>query len=242
MNEISIVVPCISSLDKFQDFIDELAMHLTTNPTDAEVIVVANDKVRGTDRIVEYIQKQYPWLKFALLQRYGYTRKFGALARLGIAYSSSHYVALIPSYPENDIGIITKMLNKIREGAQVVQAARFVSIDDAKSVPIKFRLYQAIYRFLTNLLLGFKISDSAYGFKMFDRIFIQALGLNQNGYSICPEITLKAALAGGRIEYVPSRVKFGAINRDFKLFNLEGISYFWLLIRGLAHRIGILWF
>lgn len=242
MNELSIVIPCISSLDKFEDFVDELATHLMANPVDAEVVVAVNDKVRLVDQVVDHIQKQYPWLKFVLLQRKGYTRRFGALARLGIAYSSSHYVVLIPSYLENDISIISKMLNKIREGAQVVQAARFISIDDAKCVPIKFRLYQAVYRFLTNFLLGFKISDSTYGFKMFDRIFIQALGLNQNGYSVCPEITLKAALSGGRIEYMPSRVKLGAVNRDFKLLNLEGISYFWLLIRGFAHRIGILWF
>lgn len=242
MNELSIVIPCISSLDKFEDFINELAAHLMANPADAEVIIAANDKVRLIGQVVDYIQKQYPWLKFALIQRKGYTRRFGALVRLGIAYSSGHYVVLIPSYPENDISIIPKMLNKAREGAQVVQATRFVSVDDAKSVPLKFRLYQDVYRFLTNLLLGFKISDSTYGFKMFDRIFIQALGLNQNGYSVCPEITLKAALAGGKIEYIPSKVNSGVINRDFKLLNLEGISYFWLLIRGFAHRAGILWF
>jgi len=115
-----------------------------------------------------------------------------------------------------------------------------MTITDAKNVPLRFRFYQTIYLFLTRLFLGFRISDSTYGFKMFDRLFIQAMGLNQNGYSICPEITFKALLAGGRVEYLASSMKSTPINKDFKLYE-EGIKYLWLLIRGFGHRMGILW-
>jgi hypothetical protein len=133
------------------------------------------------------------------------------------------------------------MLTKIRLGAQVVQATRYTRKGLTLKVPFRFRLYQDIYRFLTRVLLGFRISDSTYGFKMFDRIFIQAIGLNQNGHSICPEITIKALLAGGRVEYITSTNKSIPINRDFKLYQ-EGLGYFYLLSRGLVHRLGILWF
>lgn len=241
MNELSIVIPCVSSTDALPGFIDELATYLTTNPSDVDIIVVANEKAESVEDIVECIQKKYPWLKFTMLQRRGHTRNYGALARFGIAYSASHYVVLISSYGENDISIVPEMLNRIRKGVQVVQATRYASDADARVVPLRFRAYQFIYRSLTRILLGVSISDSTYGFKMFDRVFIQAMGLTQNGYSICPEITFKTFLAGGKVEYIPSRVKSTPVNKDFKLHE-EGIKYLWLLLRGFAHRIGILWF
>jgi len=240
MSELSIIIPCVSSIVTPQ-FIDELAIYLASNPSDVDIIVIVNERVPSIGRLVHYVRKKYPWLKFEILQRSGGSRRYGALARFGLAYSTSLYAVLISSYGENDISVIPKMLSKIREGAQVVQATRFLTVTDAKKVPLRFRIYQTIYRFLTKVFLGFRISDSTYGFKMFDRLFIQAMGLNQNGYSICPEITFKALLAGGRVEYIASSMKSTPINKDFKLYE-EGIKYLWLLIRGFGHRLGLLWF
>lgn len=241
MNELSIIIPCLSSIDLLNERINELAIYLMKNPIDIEIIVVANEKVQSLVRIVEYVKERYPWMKFTALQRKGYSRNYGALARFGIAYSLSHYVVLVSSHGENDISVIPEMLAKMRAGAQVVQATRYSRKKDAKKIPFRFRLYQDIYRFFTRSLLGFRISDSTYGFKMFDRIFIQAIGLNQNGYSICPEITIKTLLAEGRVDYITSTNKPISINRDFKLY-IEGIGYFWLLLRGIMHKKGILWF
>jgi dolichol-phosphate mannosyltransferase len=223
------------------ELIDELAVFLMKSPSDTEIIVVANEKVQSIGNIVHYVKNKYPWMKFEMLQIKGGTRSYGALVRFGVAYSSSRYALLVSSSGENDFTLIPKMLSKIREGAQVVQASRYSSSNNSKDVPFKFRFYQHIYRSLAKLLLGFKVSDSTYGFKMFDRVFIQALGLNQNGYSVCPEITFKTLLAGGKVEYIASSNKSSTINRDFKLYK-EGIGYLWLLVRGFMHRIGILWF
>ncbi|MGD0335719.1 MAG: glycosyltransferase [Candidatus Omnitrophota bacterium] len=241
MNELSVIIPCISTTELLPALVDELAGYLMANPSDVDIIVVANEKSYTPNNLSGYVQSNYPWLKFEMLQLKGGRRSFGALARFGIAYSTSSYVVLVSGYGEDDIGIIPKMLNQIRNGAQVVQATRSGSLSNKNDVSFKFRLYQALYRFLIKLLLGIKIKDSTYGFKMFDRVFIQSLGLNQNGFSICPEITLKALLAGGRVEYVDSKVKSKPLNKDFKLYK-EGISYLWLLLRGFAHRLGILWF
>ncbi len=241
MNELSIIIPCVSSVDMLPRFINELAFYLMRNPGDIDIIVVLNEKIHSVEDLVHHVRKKYPWLKFEVLQRVGDPRNYGALVRFGIAYSTSRYVVLVSPYGHDDISIIPSMLDKIRKGAQVVQATRYSSIDDSRNVRLSFRIYQHIYRFLTRLLLGFKISDSTYGFKMFDRILIQSLGLNQNGYSICPEITLKALLAGGEVEYISSSLKSTSILSDFKVYK-EGMGYLWLLIRGFAHRMGILWF
>lgn len=241
MNELSIIIPCVSSVDMLPQFIDELATYLMSNPSDIDIIAVVNEKVRSMKDVARYVRERYPWLKFETLQRAGNPRHYGALARFGVAYSTSRYIVLVSPYGTDDLSLIIPMLNKIRGGMQVMQATRYTSAADAKMVPLRFRIYQFIYRCLTKVLLGMNISDSTYGFKMFDRIFIQSMGLTQNSYSICPEITFKALLAGGKVEYIPSSIRSAPIDRDFKLHE-EGVKYLWVLIRGFAHRIGILWF
>jgi len=241
MNELSIIIPCVSSVDILPGFIDRLATYLMSNPSQIDIIIVANESAGSMRDIVHYIRKKYPWLKFEVLQRVGKKRNYGALARFGVAYSTSHYVVLVSPYGEDDVSIITQMLNKIRNDAQVVQAIAHYSKAESNRKQIKFNIYRLIYRFLARVLVGVKIKSATNRFKMFDRVFVQGLGLAQNGHSICPEITFKVLLAGGKLEYVTSNFKSAPINKDFKLYK-EGIGYFWLLIRGFAHRLGILWF
>lgn len=241
MNELSVIVPCVSTIESLPHFIDDLARYLRANPSDVELMVVANASAHAPENILKYVRAKYPWLKLVMLQRKGSDVSFGALTRFGVAHASSRYAVIVSPYGEDDLTIIPQMLAKIRSGAQVVQATRYTKPEDARKVQLLFRSYQIIYRFLTKMLLGIKITDSTYGFKMFDRAFIQALGLTQNGYSISPEITLKAVLAGGKVEYVPTTVNLSPLNKDFKLAR-EGLGYFWLLVRGAAHRRGILWF
>ena len=241
MNELSIIVPCLASVEELPEFMDELAEYLMENPGDVETIIVTNENHHQNISIADYVKKKYPWLKFCMLQKIGPSNSYGAIARLGIAYSSSRYAVLVSPYGEDDISLIGKMLSLIRNGAQVVQATRFTLQKDSETVQLRFRIYQYIYRNFTKLLLGHNISDSTYAFKMFDRVFIQAVGLTQTFRSISPEITLKGLLAGGKVEYIPAGIRPKQIGSKFKLHK-DGFGYVWLLLRGLGHRIGITWF
>lgn len=242
MNELSILVPCLSSIDIIPGFMDKLSTYLMGNPADVEVIITTNENAGSLISIADYVKKKYPWLKFRLLQKNGESNGYGALVRFGLAYSTGRYAVLVSPYGEDDISIINKMLDMIRKGAQVVQATRYSDPDNSKTVSLKFRAYNHIYRLLTKYLVGLKISDSTYGFKMFDRIFMQALGLTQNGRAVSPEIILKAVLAEGKVEYLPSAIGTEKIGNKFKLHK-DGPGYFWLLIRGFAHRTNtVIWF
>ena len=241
MNELSIIVPCLSSVDELPNFIDELADYLMGNPSDVEIVIITSENLHKNISVTNYVNVKYPWLKFRMLQKLGTSTSYGALARLGLAYSTSRYAVLVSPYGEDDISIITKMLNMIRKGAQVIQVTRYALPEDTETVQLRFRVYQYIYRFFTNILLGHKVSDSTYAFKMFDRTFIQAVGLTQTGRSISPEITLKGLLAGGKVEYLPSGVRPKQIGSKFKLYK-DGCGYVWLLLRCFGHKIGISWF
>jgi len=242
MNELSIIVPCLASIEVVPEFIGLLSKHLMGNPADIEIIVVANENAGSFQSVTDGLQEKYPWLKFKMLAKNGQSNGYGALTRFALAYSTSRYAVLVSPYGEDAIPTINKMLGIIRKGAQVVQASRYSDLESSERVPKKFRVYQHIYRKLVKYLLGVKASDSTYGFKMFDRIFIQAVGLTQNSRAISPEISIKAILAGGRIEYLSSRIKPVEIGGKFKL-SKDGLGYLWLLVRGYLHRFRIIsWF
>ena len=124
------------------------------------------------------------------------------------------------------------MLAALPSGAPVAHEARYTRAEDARTLSWQFRAYQAVYRALVRVLLGHIVTDSTYGYKMFDRVYVQALGLTQNGYALCPEITLKGLLGGGRIAYVPTAPKSVRAG-DFRLLR-DGPAYAWLQI-GRAH-------
>lgn len=241
MNELSIILSCVSTVDSLSGFIDKLALYLMSNPSEIDVVVVANEEVSSVGRLVHYVHRKYPWLKFEVLVRTGHRRDYGSLARFGIAYSTSRYVVLLSPYGHDDFSIITPMLNKIRKGSQVIQAISELPKADRSRRQVMFNAYRLVYRFLAKTLIGVEIRSATNSFKMFDRVFVQALGITQNGYSICPEITFKVLLAGGTVEYFTSNAEVAPIDVNFKLWK-EGINYFRLLIRGFLHRIGLLWF
>ncbi|MEK7529836.1 MAG: hypothetical protein AAB570_02835 [Patescibacteria group bacterium] len=241
MNELSIVIPCLSSLRELPDFFQHLSGELMKNSTDVDVIVVTQEHAQEATKIAAHVKERYPWLQCSVLQSTGGPKSYGALARFGTAYSSSRYVALVSPYNEDDLSILGTMLSRARGGAQLVQATRYADTDAASGMPWKYRLYQRLYRFLVRLCVGADVTDSTYAYKLFDRTFVLALGLTHNGYSVCPEITLKSLLAGAHVAYVPTTFRVSDLNQDFHLLK-EGVGYLRVLWRAVAHRMGVQWF
>ena len=87
------------------------------------------------------------------------------------------------------------------------------------------------------------MTDSTYGFRAFNRIYVLALGLSSNRFNVCPEMTFKVLLSGADVDYVagsPQPVGVGGAEK-FKLPN-EILGYTWVLVRAALHRVGIRWF
>ncbi|MCK4789359.1 MAG: hypothetical protein KAV87_36795 [Desulfobacteraceae bacterium] len=241
MNELSVVIPCVSSVDALSEFVDKLTAHLMDNPSEIDVVIVANESAGRMEDFMRRTQERYPWLRFEVLVRSGSKRNYGALARFGIAYSTSRYVVLVSPYGPDDVSIIDQMLKKIRGGYQVVQAIMESPQAASTAVGARYSVYRSVYRWLASILAGVEIRSATNTFKMFDRVFVQALGLTCNNHSVCTEITFKVLLAGGKLAYVTSNAGTFSVNNDFRIYR-DGIGYSWVLVRGFLHRVGVLWF
>jgi hypothetical protein len=140
--------------------------------------------------------------------------------------------------------LIPTMIAELRGGAHLVLCSRFEGDrNPAAHLPRRFVVYQTVYRRAIKVLLGADIPDSTYGFRAFNRTFVQALGLTARRMSVCSEITFKVLLAGGvmtRVRGAPT----GPMVRDqskFRLRNELG-GYALMLVRARLHRAGLAWF
>jgi hypothetical protein len=126
----------------------------------------------------------------------------------------------------------------------MVVCSRYIRAEDARRVGRTYRMYQRIYRASAKALLGQEVTDSTYGFRAFNRQYIQAIGTSANRFNIFPEMTFKVLESGGNIEYLsgaPQPVGVGG-SEKFKLPN-EILGYAGVLGRAVLHRSGVLrWF
>jgi polyisoprenyl-phosphate glycosyltransferase len=206
------------------------------------VLIVDDASSDGTVELSAALSQRLPELHIRVLQRSKPNPGFGALVRYGIAHSSGRYCAFVAPDGTDPVSLLPTMVQQLREGRQLVICSRYLT-DDGVAVSHRYRVYQWIYRAAIRLLLGREITDSTNGFRAFDRVFVQALGLSSNRFSICPEMTFKATLAGGEVGYLAGQPlpRPGAGSEKFKLSN-EIAGYGIVLMRAALHRLGIRWF
>jgi dolichol-phosphate mannosyltransferase len=93
------------------------------------------------------------------------------------------------------------------------------------------------------MVLGQRIPDSTYAFKMFRRRETLGFGLSQNRFSISPEITFKSILMGGTVKYIAGAQGVRVYGVSKFVFRKEGIGYGYCLVRAFLHRLNLVyWF
>jgi dolichol-phosphate mannosyltransferase len=240
--ELSIIVPCLNERENLPIIIPKLADLIIHHKLDAELVILDDASVDDTFAVARDIMSRYQGIQWCLFRRYQPRRGYGAVIRYGLAQAIGKYAISVSADDVDPIEMIPGFLQKMREGAAMVQCSRYLRSEDANTIPFKYKFYQSIYRRLVKILLKQNIRDSTYSFKMYERVPMLAIGLTSNRFSISPEITFKTLLAGGRIEYVPGSQGTRVYGTSKFKFLKEGRGFSWVLFRSALHRIGILWF
>jgi dolichol-phosphate mannosyltransferase len=236
-------MPCLDEEATLRAAVGQLSEVVTQASLDAELIILDDESRDGTLTVAAQLIDDYPSLRIRVFHRVRRRRGFGAIARYGLAHATGRYCAFVSADGADPVHLLPEFLRRLRSGAQHVQCSRYVRPEDAHAVPAKYRLYQVVYRWLIRRLLGREIKDSTYGFRAFDRTYIQALGVTSNRFNLCPEITFKVLLSGGKTEYIPGHPTPYETGGSAK-FQLphESLGYLYVLFRATLHRIGLYWF
>jgi glycosyltransferase involved in cell wall biosynthesis len=241
--ELSILIPCLNEEENIPLILNDLnTMIQKYHLANIEIFVLDDSSADHTYTKAVELAKRYKDLNIQIVQRYEPRRGYGAIIRFGISIARGKFCVPVSADGVDPIDIIPVMLEKMRKGTSIVQCNRYVDPNDARTIPFKYKFFQSIWRFLIRFLLKENILDTTYSFKMFRRVDVLALGIFSNGFSISPEIFLKALLSQGKIEYIPRGQGTRALGESKFSFVREGFGYSYVLLRAWMHKIGILWF
>ena len=241
--ETSIVIPTLDDAATLGATVERLNRVTASLGAAAEVLIVDAGSEDGTLAEAAALADRYPLLHMRVLVRDRGSSGFGSLVRLGVAYSQGRFCVLVMPDARDPIDLIPKMVAELRAGAHLVLCSRYEGTDAIANLPRRFAAYQTIYRRAVRLLLGVDIPDSTYGFRAFNRTFVQALGITGRRMAVCSEITFKVLLAGGKTTRVAGGPT-GPMLREqskFRLGNELG-GYALTLARARLHKAGLSWF
>jgi dolichol-phosphate mannosyltransferase len=242
--ETSVLVPTLDDASTLGATLERLNTAMATSGAPVEVLIVDAGSRDGTLELAAELADRYPLLHVrVLVQERGHSG-FGTVLRLGMAYAQGRYCVVLMSDARDPVELIPKMLTELRGGAHLVLCSRYEGGEAAdSSTPRRYAVYQSLYRRAIRLLLGVDIPDSTYGFRAFNRKFVQALGITGRRFSVCSEITFKVLLAGGKTVRVKGAQTGPMVTEQskFTLRNELG-GYGLTLLRAALHRAGLRWF
>lgn len=187
--KVSLVIPAMNEegcLSRFCPEIAALNFH--------EVIVVDG---HSSDNTVA-VAKQFG---FITMTQPG--RGYGDAVRAGYARATGDVIAMLDADGSQDPADFPKMVRGLSDGYDMVIGTRYapggMTHDDTPVRALGNWLFTRAY----NLLFWQNLTDSLYVQCVFRRELLEKMTLEANDFSLCIELTVKAAMAGAKIGEVP---------------------------------------
>ncbi len=192
-------------------------------------LIVVNDN--STDRTREIVRKlQEESDDLVLVNRRG-NHGLGRCINRGYEEVEGGVIVVVMADLADDVAAIPAMLEKIREGYDLVSASRYIPGGEGEH---RDRVKHFLSRLLggtLKLLVGLPTNDATNAYKMYRADILDRIGiLRSDNYTTGLELTVKAHLAGFKIAEVPTiwQDRTGG-KSHFKLFQVGPEYCRWFL-------------
>jgi len=193
--ELSIVMPCLNEARTLPLCLQKAQSFLAEHKIDGEIIVADNG---SSDNSV--ILAQDLGVRVLVVAEKGY----GAALAGGIAAARGHFVIMGDSDDSYNFKALMPILQRLREGAQLVVGNRFQGGIKPGAMPWLNRyLGNPLLSFLGRLFFKIPLGDFHCGLRGFVREAILGLELRTTGMEYASEMIVRAALLGLRLAEVP---------------------------------------
>jgi len=180
--------------------IDEILRLVTAVPIDKEVVVVDDGSTDGTRAILAGWDGR-AGVRVILHERN--LGKGGAL-RTALAQARGDILLIQDADIEYDPAEYPSLLRPIETGrADVVFGSRFRGSAENRVQNFWHTVGNRVLTLISNVVTDLNVTDMATCYKAFHRRVLPSLDLEQRGFGVDAEITVKAARAGFRIFEVP---------------------------------------
>lgn len=232
--KVSIVVPAHNEEENLPALMKAL-IPIKAKFKDAEIILVDDHSTDATPRIVDDFAKKYSFVK-ALHRRNG-VRGMGNTLKDGTWAAKGDIVVWTMADLSDDPDVIPKFVEKINGGADMVLGSRRIKGGSTGNQPFLKSFFSWGFAFASRLFVGVNVREVTNAFRAFRKEVFEKIPLQYGDFGISPEFTLKAHIAGYRIEEVPASYadrKKGVA--QFKLFKMAR-RYFGIFIASIWWRI-----
>ncbi|MEJ6021467.1 glycosyltransferase family 2 protein [Ramlibacter sp. PS4R-6] len=197
--ELTILMPCLNEARTVQQCVREARGFLDAQGISGEVLVADNGSTDGSQALAGAAGA-----RVIDVPRRGY----GAALIAGIAAAKGDYVIMGDADRSYDFSSLADFVARLRDGAALVMGNRFQGGIAPGAMPFLHRhLGNPVLSFLGRLFFRTHIGDFHCGLRGFRRDTIEQLRLVSPGMEFASEMIAKAALAGVRIDEVPTTLR-----------------------------------
>jgi len=197
--ELTILMPCLNEAETLEVCIRKAQAFLTKYAIDGEVMIADNGSTDGSQEIARAngaVVVDVP------------ARGYGAALLGGIEASRARFIIMGDADDSYDFSALMPYVERLREGADLVMGNRFKGGIAKGAMPFLHKyLGNPVLSFLGRLFFKAPIRDFHCGLRGFNRQSIRGLNLVTPGMEFASEMVVKSALAGLRIEEVPTTLK-----------------------------------
>jgi glycosyltransferase involved in cell wall biosynthesis len=236
--DVSIVVPIHNEIESLPHLVDAIATVLNTEHLNYELICVDDGSRDGSTEWLRENALQHPALTAIILRRnYGQTAAMAA----GFNHAQGHIIITMDGDLQNDPGDIITLINKLKEGYDLVSGWR-KKRQDAQLTRL---LPSLMANWLISRVTGVSLHDYGCSLKAYSAELVADLNLYGELHRFLPAL---AAIEGGRITEIPVRhhprrygtSKYG-LDRTFRVvMDLMTVSFIQTFLTRPMHVFGFL--
>lgn len=192
--EVSIVIPTWEEEKNLPLVLKEIRNFFRKNKHSYEILVI--DRY-SKDRTVSTAKKFGCRILFD-------NKGKGSAIRKGMKHAKGKIIVTMDadiSHRPIELGL---MIAGIKAGYDIVMGSRFIQGGGTGDMPWYRRVANKLFVKLINLVWSMNYSDLCYGYRAFNRKVLKKLRLQQDGFGIETEISVKAAKKGLKVLEVPS--------------------------------------
>lgn len=197
--ELTILMPCLNEARTVATCVGAARAFMQHAGIVGEVLVADNGSVDGSQDLAHQAGA-----RVIHVARRGY----GAALLAGVEAARGRYVIMGDADDSYDFSTLQGFVDSLRGGTELVMGNRFRGgISPGAMPPLHRYLGNPVLSFVGRLFFRADIGDFHCGLRGFPRAAIQSLGLVSPGMEFASEMVAKAALAGLKIEEVPTTLR-----------------------------------
>lgn len=194
--ELTILMPCLNEARTLATCIGKAKEFLAKSQIRGEVLISDNGSSDGSQQIAASLGARVLDVP---------VRGYGAALAAGVAAANGKYIIMGDSDDSYDFSSLDSFVAKLRSGCQLVMGNRFQGGIEPGAMPKLHRyLGNPVLSYVGRLFFRVPIGDFHCGLRGFSRDAIIKLGLVTQGMEFASEMIAKSAIAGYRIEEVPT--------------------------------------